>query len=130
MLYLHDTVPKNSKNENILRNKTNSFNNIVITFLWICGHIRKKQLKQANLVYLHILFLLNNALFSESWYRKLPKKTLEYGSMLYIILLFFRLTWHPQNWKIKSYYFQERLCLLYNIILKLTISVSYMFLAK
>ena len=35
-----------------------------------------------------------------------------------------RLTGHPENFKIKLYYFQERLSLRYNIILKL-LSVSY-----
>ena len=37
----------------------------------------------------------------------------------YITPLNYRLTGHPENFKIKLYYFQERLSLRYNIILKL-----------
>ena len=37
----------------------------------------------------------------------------------YTIPLKYRLTGHPENFKIKLYYFQERLSLRYNIILKL-----------
>ena len=37
----------------------------------------------------------------------------------YIIQLNYRLTGHSENFKIKSYYFQERLSSRYNIILKL-----------
>ena len=37
----------------------------------------------------------------------------------YIIPMNYRLTRHRQNFKIKLYYFQERLSLRYNIILKL-----------
>ena len=37
----------------------------------------------------------------------------------HIIPLNCRLTGHPENFKIKLYYFQERLRLRYNIILKL-----------
>ena len=47
----------------------------------------------------------------------------------YIIPLNNRLTGHPENFKIKLYYFQERLSLRYNIILK-PLSVSHMPLAK
>ena len=39
-----------------------------------------------------------------------------------------KVTEHPENFRIKLYYFQERLSLRYNI--KVTISVSHMFLAK
>ena len=41
----------------------------------------------------------------------------------------FHFTGYPENFKIKLNYFQERLGLPFNIILKL-LSVSYMFLAK
>ena len=37
----------------------------------------------------------------------------------YIIPLNYRLTGHPENFKIKLHYFQERLNLRYNLILKL-----------
>ena len=43
----------------------------------------------------------------------------------YIITLTYRLTGHPHNFKIKLYYFHERLSLQYNIILKV-VSVLYM----
>ena len=43
----------------------------------------------------------------------------------YIITLTYRLTGHPDNFKIKLYYFHERLSLQYNIILKV-VSVLYM----
>ena len=42
----------------------------------------------------------------------------------YIIPLNYRLTGHPENFKIKLHYLHERLSLRYNIILKL-LSVSY-----
>ena len=37
----------------------------------------------------------------------------------YIIPKNYRLTGHPENFKMKLYYFQERLSIRYNIILKL-----------
>ena len=43
----------------------------------------------------------------------------------YIITLTYQLTGHPDNFKIKLYYFHERLSLQYNIILKV-VSVLYM----
>ena len=43
----------------------------------------------------------------------------------YITPLNYQLTGHPENFKIKSYYFQERLSIRYNIILKL-LSISFM----
>ena len=36
----------------------------------------------------------------------------------YITPLNYQLTGHPENFKIKAYYFQERLIVRYNIILK------------
>ena len=54
----------------------------------------------------------------------------------YIILLNYQLTGHPENLKIKLYYFQERLNIPSNQEFgskhnpKVTVSVSYMFLAK
>ena len=44
----------------------------------------------------------------------------------YIIPTHYRLTGHPENFKIKLYYFQERLSLRYNIIPK-SLSLLYMF---
>ena len=56
-------------------------------------------------------------------FQKLAQKVVEKGSLnmkvYYIISLNDRLTEHPDNFKIKLYYFQERLSLRYNIILKL-----------
>ena len=37
----------------------------------------------------------------------------------YIIRLNYQLTGHPENFKIKLHYYEEKLSLLYNIILKL-----------
>ena len=48
----------------------------------------------------------------------------------YIIPLNYRLTRHPENFKIKLYDFQERLSLPYDIILTLLSLFSYMFLAE
>ena len=50
-------------------------------------------------------------------------------NVYYIIPLNYRLTAHPENFKIKLYYFKERLSLRFNN-LEVIVSVSYMFLAK
>ena len=47
----------------------------------------------------------------------------------YKIPLSYHLTRHPENCKIKLYYFQERLSLRYNNP-EVTVSTSYMFLVK
>ena len=47
-----------------------------------------------------------------------------------MILLNPRLTGHSENFKIKLYYFQERLSLPYDIILKFLSLFSYMILSK
>ena len=77
------------------------------------SYLRNQPSKQTNFVYLQ--FLSNYALFSKNWCRKLLKN-LEYESLF---PLNYRLTGHPENFKIKLYYFQERLNVWYNIILKL-----------
>ena len=83
--------------------------------MWSC--LRNQRSKQSNLVDLQ--FLLNYALFSKNWCRKLLKKGSLNMKVYYIIPLNDRLTGHPENYKISLYYFQEILSLLYNIILKL-----------
>ena len=61
-------------------------------------------------------------------FQKLVQKVVKKWSLnmkvYYTIPLNNRLTGHPENFKIKLYYFQERLSLRYKIILKL-LSVSY-----
>ena len=62
--------------------------------------------KQADLGDLQ--FLSNNALFSKNWCRKLLKKRTWNMKVYYIIPLNYQFTGHPENFKIKLYYFQER----------------------
>ena len=57
------------------------------------------------------------------------KKRTSNMKVYYKIRLNYRLNGHPENFKIKLYYFQERLSLRYNIILKL-LPLYHMFLAK
>ena len=59
------------------------------------------------------MYIYNYILFSKNRCRKLLKNNLEYESILYN--LNYRLTGHPENFKIKLYYFQERLSLQYNL---------------
>ena len=80
------------------------------------SYLRNQRSKQTNLVDLQ--FLLNYALFSKNSCRELLKKTSNM-KVYYIIQLNYQLTEYPENFKIKLYYFQERLSLRYNIILKL-----------
>ena len=47
----------------------------------------------------------------------------------YIVLLNYRLTGHPENFKIKLFYFQERLSLWYNIILKV-LSLCFLYVSS
>ena len=58
------------------------------------------------------------------------KKRTSNMKVLHIIPLNYRLTGHPQNFKIKLCYFQERLSLLYQHNPEVTVAVSYIFLAK
>ena len=58
--------------------------------------------------------------------QKVVKKTLNI-KVYYIIPLKYRLTGHPENFKMKLYYFQERLSFRYNIILKLLSSFHICF---
>ena len=81
--------------------------------------------KKTNLADLQ--FLLKDALFSKTWCRKLLKK-LKYESILYNSTKV-SVAWHPENFKIKLYYSQERLRLRYDNP-AVTVSISYMFLAK
>ena len=48
----------------------------------------------------------------------------------YITPLNYQLTGHPENFKIKLYYFQERLSLSYNIIQKLLSSLQFMYVSS
>ena len=48
----------------------------------------------------------------------------------YIIPLNYQLTGHPENFKIKLYYFQERLSLSYNIIQKLLSSLQFIYVSS
>ena len=83
------------------------------------SYLGNQRLKQTKLVDLQ--FLSTYALFSKKLCRKLSKKR-----SWNIIPLNDRLNGHPENFKINLYYFQERLSLRYNIILKVNASVSYM----
>ena len=60
--------------------------------------------------------LSDYTLFSKSWCRNLLEKNVEYESMLYHSN--YRWTGHPEMFKIKLDYFQERLSLRFKIILK------------
>ena len=90
------------------------------------SHLCSQRSKQTNFVDLQ--FLSNYTLFSKILGQKVVKKGTSNMTVYYIIPLNYRLTGNPENFKIKLYYFQERLSLRYNI-LKL-MSVSYIFLAK
>ena len=50
--------------------------------------------------------------------------------LYYIIPLNYQLTGHPENFKIKLYYFQERLSLSYKIILKLRSPLYFMYVSS
>ena len=67
--------------------------------------LHNERSKQTNVADLQ--FLLNYTLFSKIWGKKMLKKNLEYESILY------------KSFKIKLYYYQEKLSLRCNIILKL-----------
>ena len=90
-----------------------SFNNVAILCYRICGciYVTNGQNKQS--------FLSNHALFSKKLVQKAVKKRTSNMKVYYIIPKNYRLTGHPENFKMKPYYFQERLSLRYNIIFKL-----------
>ena len=70
------------------------------------SHLRKQRSKQRNFVDLQ--FLLNYVLFSKNLVPKGVKKETS-NIKVYIIPLNYRLTGNTENFKIKLYYFQERL---------------------
>ena len=71
------------------------------------SYLHNQRSKQKNLADLQ--FLLNEALFYKSWFRKLLKHKKGTFNMKvnYIILLNYWLTGHTENFKAKLYYFRE-----------------------
>ena len=68
-------------------------------------------------------------LFQKLVQKAVKKRTLDM-KLYYIIPLNYQLTGHPENFKIKLYYFQERLSLLYKIILKLRSPLYFMYVSS
>ena len=73
------------------------------------SYLRNQRSKQTNLVYLQ--FRWNHGLFFQKLVQKVVKKRTTNIKVYYIIPLNDRLPGHPENFKIKLYYFLERLSL-------------------
>ena len=87
------------------------------------SHLRNQRSKQTNLVRFTISFKL--CTLFQKLVQKVVKKGTSNMKVYYIIPLNYRLTGHPENFKIKLYYFQETLTLRYNIILKFVSLYNY-----
>ena len=82
-------------------------------WLYLCNQWSK----QTNFVDLQFFFELRT--FGQKLVQKIIKKGTSNMKVYYVIPLNYRFTRRPENFKMKLYYFQERLSLRYNIILKL-----------
>ena len=80
-------------------------------------YLRNQRSKQTNLASLQFLFELCTIL--PKLVQKVVKKRTSNMKVYYIIPLSYQLTGHLENFKIKLCYFEEKLSLQYNIILKL-----------
>ena len=103
-------------------------------FVDMWSYLHNQRSKQKKVVDLQ--FLSNYVFFSKNWFRKLLKHKIRTSNMTvyFIIPLNYRLTGHPETFKVKLYYFKERLSLWYNIILKflflLHICIDWMMLPE